>query len=104
MSSQIMPRDKYGASIQVLAPSTNATNVTVGAASARTALPAGSDIVRICSTTACYFLFGSVTVDAATSSPLFTAGAEVFRVPDAATHVAFLQVSAGGVASVTAMV
>ena len=104
MPSYTLPKDRYGVAIQTLAPSTTATNVTVAGASARTALPAGSDIVRIGCTTACYFEFGTSGVSATTSSAVFTAGAEVFRVPDAATHVAFLQVSAGGVASVTAMV
>jgi hypothetical protein len=100
-----LPRDVRGEIIQALAPVTSGNvNATVGAASARVAIPSGCDLIRVASNTDCYINFGNSSNTATSADPIFPKGAELFKVPAGATHVAFLQVSTGGFASVSAMV
>jgi len=106
MSNRILPIDVNNYPIQILALSTTAT-LTVAGTSARAALPAGAsheDIVRVASNTDCYIKFGDSTVEATSSDPLFTTGVESFKVPAQATHIAAIQVSAGGVMTITEMI
>lgn len=89
-----LPRDKRGADIDgVLNLDTNATVLTIGAASVRAALPSGSQIVRLAASGACHFKFGSNTVAAAASdSHLLPANAvEYVQVPSTATDIAVIQ-------------
>lgn len=98
-----LPKDQNGFPIQALAPApTRNINGTIGAASARVALPASSDVVRLCATADCYIRFGDSAVNAANSDAIFVKGAEILKIPTGATHLAFLQVSTGGSISVTA--
>jgi hypothetical protein len=98
-----LPKDQRGESIQALAPSTNVAG-TIGAASARVALPASCDVVRVACAADCYVAFGNSAVTASSADALFLKGVEVFRIPTAASHLAFIQVSAAGAITVTAMV
>jgi hypothetical protein len=103
MAQSKLPRDQSGAFVQALAPSTNVSD-SVGGSSRRSALPANCDVVRVCADTDCFIKFGDVTVVAASTDLLFLKGAEVFAIPAGATHVAYIQQSAGGTVSVSAMV
>jgi hypothetical protein len=103
MANATLPRDTVGAFIQALAPAAS-VSTAVTAATARVAIPANCDCVRIAANTDCYFKFGTSTVTAANTDPIFLKGVEVFKIPAGATHVAFLETAADGTASVTAMV
>src|SRR5210317_281676 len=100
MSTRIVPVDQNGFPIQTLGLGATTTTITVSGTSARGALPSGAsheDIVRIACNTDCYIKFGDDTVEATTGDALFTQGVEAFKVPDGVSHVAALQVSAGGI-------
>lgn len=79
-------------------------NITVAAASANVALPAGSTLIRLTATNDCYVQFGSDdTVAAVATDMLFLKGTEVMFVPAVSdtdptpmTWIAALQVAAGG--------
>lgn len=98
-----LPVDLYGFPIQALAPAVTAS-VAIGAASARVELPAGSQVIRIAVTNDCHMEIGLIGVVASGASIFMPKGSEVVRVPNGATHVAFIQLSVAGVASVTRMV
>jgi hypothetical protein len=100
----VVPVDQNGFPIQTLGLGSSTTKIAVGAASQRGPLPSGAsheDIVRIACNTDAYIKFGDSTVEATTSDALFTQGVEAFKVPDGVSHVAALQVSAGGIMTLT---
>lgn len=100
-----LPRDQVGNPVQALAPDpTGVVIVSVGAVSARQALPTEADIVRISATQDCFFRFGDGSVTATGSDSFITRGAETFKVPPGVTHIAFIQLSSSGQASVTRMI
>ena len=90
MSHSTLPRDMLGWPIQAMAPGTTAV-VAIGAASANVALPANAEVVRLAGNNNCHINFGTSGVTATTSSMLFPTGAEIFKVPAGATHVACIQ-------------
>lgn len=98
-----LPVDRVCHPIQTLAADLN-TFKAIGGVSDRVALPTGSEIVRVGVSNDCYALFGDNTVAADGTSMFLPKGVEVFRVPTGATHIAFIQSSAGGMASITKMV
>lgn len=98
-----IPVDRRGHPIQTLAPDVTAS-VGFGASSGPVALPTDAELVRIAVTQDCFMEFGTSGVVASGSTMYMPKGSEIFRVPDAATHVAFIQANAGGTASVTRMV
>ena len=102
-----LPIDRNSASVQVLGPGAYAGGFAVGVASASAALPTGTvggDIVRIAATQDCYIKFGLTGLTAASTDILFLAGAEFFKVPQAATHIAAIRVGSDGVVQVTKMI
>lgn len=101
--STTLPQDSRGHPIQALAPDTYAS-VAVGAASAAVALPANTSVVRIGVTNDCFAKFGISTVAADGLAMFLAKGSEVFKVPTGATHVAFIQSSVAGQASVVKLV
>lgn len=88
--------------VQALAPAA-CVPVTVGAVSSRYALPSETFCVRIAAVNDCYVAFGNGTVNADGTSHLFLRGSEVFKVPNGATHVAFIQHTTGGAASISVL-
>ncbi len=104
MANISLPRDNQGYAIQALAPDANVI-VAIGAASANVALPTGAEVVRISAPVNCYIKFGTAGVTATGNDPAMNTGAEVFRVPTGATHIAAIQNGAvTGNASITKMV
>lgn len=104
MSTRIVPIDQNGFPIQTLGIPGPSAKITVAGVSARAALPSGvshEDIVRVACNTDCYIKFGDSTVEATTDDALFTQGVEAFKVPDGVSHVAAIQVSAGGIMTLT---
>lgn len=90
---------------RVFVPGTN-RNVTTSATSARTAadFDGSVKVVRLVASAACYIAFGDDTVAATSAGILMPADMECFfALPSDATRVAAIQVSAGGVLSVTEM-
>lgn len=77
-------------------------NVTVAGTSAATANALGADtrVVRLAATTACYIAIGT-TPTATTSNPILPAGAVDYVIVEPSDKIAALQVSTGGVLSVT---
>lgn len=107
MSVRIVPVDVNGFPIQTLALGSTTNKISVSGTTARVALPSGAgaeDIVRVACNTDCHIKFGDSSVDATTNDALFTAGVEAFKVPDTATHLAAIQVSAAGILTVTEMI
>lgn len=101
-----LPRDYNSQVVQTLSPIDTIT-LSAGAVSVRDALPSDTTVVRVASLVDVYIKFGDSTVTATSGDVLFPAGAEVFKVPvdpTVSTHIATLQVSAGGNISVTKMV
>ena len=106
MSTRIVPIDQNGFPIQTLGLGTSTVKLTISGTTARGALPAGAsheDIIRIASNTDCHIKFGDDTVEATTDDALFTQGVEAFKVPDGVSHVAAIQVSAGGIMTINEM-
>lgn len=101
-----LPRDTMGVPIQALSPDpTGVAVASIGAVSARVAIPSGSDVIRIAANKSCYFRLGDSSVTADGNDSLFPGGAEVFRVPADATHIAFIQDGVvTGVATVTRLI
>lgn len=101
MSGSALPKDTSGEAIQALAPAGTPAKIAVAAASARVALPAGAvagAVVRIASTTDCYFKFGDSNVAATSSDFLFPAGTEYLKVPAGGhTHIAAIRETVDGV-------
>lgn len=95
------PMDANGRPVGVLSLGSSAS-ITVAAASARVALPTGG-VLRIASSTDCYIAFGDSSVTASSSDALYPAGVEHFKYDGVATHIAAIQVSTGGVLTVTGM-
>lgn len=94
MAKASLTLDKFGNAVQALEPVDTGAQVAIGAATARVALPTGGDageLVRLVANVACYFRFGTVTVNAAATDHLFRPGVELFRVPAGATHIAVIQ-------------
>lgn len=100
-----MPFDYNGNPVQTLGLSSSTNSLSVAAASANVALPAGvaaGDIVRVACTTDAYIEFGDSGVTAAQgTSAIFTTGVEVLKVPRGATHIAAVRIAADGFLSVT---
>ncbi len=100
-----MPHDKWGNSIQTLAPVARA-GTTIGGTANRVTLPTGYAVFRLSATSDCYVLFGTSGVTATAdpaASDLFPAGVEVLAAPPGATHISVIQVSAGGTFQVSAL-
>lgn len=99
-----MPLDQNGVPIQVLAPISSA-KVAISGTSARVAIPAGSEVIRVAANGNCYIAFGNSSVVATANDMLFPVGSELFVIPPAATHVAVIQDGAAtGSVVVTTMV
>jgi hypothetical protein len=98
------PIDRNGQPLPILRASGTRVNLTSGAASTNSALPAGgSQVVYIRSTTDIFYNFGTsgaVTASNANTSVLFPAGESVVVVPTGSTHIAVIQVTAAGVVQV----
>jgi hypothetical protein len=106
VSTRIVPIDQNGFPIQTLGLSAQTVKITVSGVTARGTLPAGAsheDIVRLASNTDCHIKFGDDTVEATTDDALFTQGVEAFKVPAGVTHIAVIQVSAGGIMTINEM-
>ncbi len=109
MASEIisgeLPRDQNGNPIQVLSLTATA-KITVIVTTVRVSLPAGGgagQIVRIACDTDCYIAFGTSSVNATATNDLFMAGVEYLQVPNGATDIAAIRVSADGVLTVSAV-
>ncbi len=102
MANIILSQDLRGNPIQALSPYEN-VSVPVGASSNRVALPPDAEIVRLASSVDCFFRFGDSNVTVDGSGSVFTKGVEVFRVPVGATHICAIQLTSGGLMSVTKM-
>lgn len=87
--------DRNGIAVPAIAPQTDVAVGALASSTAKVTLPTNYAHVEIASTGSFYFAFGDSTVTATTASSLFTAGSKVYRVPDGATHFAFLEASAG---------
>ncbi len=101
-----LPKDVNGTEVQSLSLASVSTIATVGVASASTALPTGAtpgSVIRVACTVDCHIAFGASGVTAANTDHLFTPGVEVMVVPDSATHIAAIRVSADGTLSCTLM-
>lgn len=104
MAYGTLPQDIKGQTIQAMAPDgSGIAQITVGAASARVALPGDCEVVRVASTVDCWFRFGDGSVVAAGTDSFFAKGSEIFKIPSGATHIAAIQTSAGGTMSITRM-
>lgn len=107
-----MPIDVNAKPIQILSAAENGTAhlTSTEAGSARVALPAGAEVVRIASSGAVWLAFGDNTVTAAAAaanSMLFPAGAEFFfLLPSSYTNVAARSVTGAGnvLISITRMI
>ena len=103
-----MPRDDDAGAIQLLSPAAAGTVhlTATEAADDSSALPTGTEVVRIACTGAVYVAFGGSSVDAAATqsdSFLFTGGVEFFHLRDASfTWVAARSLSGEGDLVVTA--
>ena len=87
LASAKLPRDDDSTPIQVLSPLPAGTvhRTAIEASSARVALTANTDIVRVASNVAVWLAFGNSSVvagDTLSDSMLFPAGAEVFNLRD----------------------
>ncbi len=106
--SASLPRDNDSQPIQVLSPFLNGTVqlLATSAADDSSALPSGTEVVRIAAADTIWLAFGGSSVDAATGqadSMLFPAGAEIFNLRDATyTWVAARAISGGSDVIVTA--
>jgi len=96
-----MTKGQFGDAIQSL-PTDEATHakITVGASS-QAADMTGAQLVRIATNTDAYIKFGVSGVTATVSDLFFPAGVEVLVMPITTTHVAIIQESAIGVATIT---
>jgi hypothetical protein len=103
MAFASQPRDQHGAPIPVLSPTPGGTvKIAIAGTSARVALPANTDIVRLCADSACFVRFGTDnTVVATVADMLFLPGAEVFEVPAGCTYIAAIQSAAAGTLTIT---
>lgn len=107
MGTPRMVKDKAGREIQVLADDTAASmvdTITVGAASARVAIPAGALVVRLAATVNCYYKWGDNTVTAAAGDRIMIAGVEMKAVPEGVTHIAAIQVTTAGLLEIDAQI
>lgn len=103
MKARDLPVDRNWHPINVLKYGATSA-LTVGTPSASVALPTGvtaQTVIRVSCNTDCYIELGTSGVTATTSSPLFLAGVEYITVAPNQTHIAALQVSSGGVLTVT---
>lgn len=97
-SNAHLPRSVDGGNVQVLAPVESTVAVgTIGASSVSVALPANSDIVEIAVSADVRCAFGDSGVVADTSSRVLPKGVYVYVVPEFATHVACLRLTASDV-------
>jgi hypothetical protein len=82
------------------------SNITVAGTSASAAIPTGASgsapvYVRVASTTACYVKVGVTGLTAVAGDMLLSAGEGVVLNVGRATHIAALQVSAGGILQIS---
>ena len=98
-------RDKNGHTAPFFKEGTS-QNVSVASTSATTttAVGAATKLVRLSSTTHCYYRFGSAPTAVNTDPVLPAAVDRIIEVPAGGGKVAFLRVSADGTASVTELV
>lgn len=94
---------QQGARLPVIHPDTT-QNVSVSGATARTstAFTSGVEMIRIVSTTDCWYKVGSSSVEATTSDVFLPAGVvEILKIKGGAdTHIAVIQNSASGTLNV----
>lgn len=102
MANIVLSTDLRGHPIQALSPVEN-VSLPIGASSNRVALPPDSEIVRLAASVDCFFRFGNSTVTTDGTGNIFTKGVEVFRVPPDATHICTIQMTSGGVMSISKM-
>ena len=94
-------KGQFGDTIQSLPTDENTHDkVSVGAGSVASDMT-GAQVVRIASNTDAYIKFGTSGVTATSSDLLFPAGVEVLIMPKDTTHVAIVQESASGIATIT---
>lgn len=96
-----MVKGQFGDTIQSLPIDlTVHSKQVVGAGSVRSDMTT-SQVVRIACNTDSYIEFGDDTVVANSNSIFFPAGVEVFIMPKDTTHVAIVQESVAGIATIT---
>ena len=79
------------------------TNLAIGGASARVALPSGADVVRISSDVACYYLLGDSSVTVASNTGVYLpAGVEIIAIGNH-TYIAVIQDAAAGNLNIVTM-
>ena len=101
MSGVNLKVDDKSNAIQVLAPDdATSVNGTSGGSSVRLALPANCKVVEIWPSAGVHWTFGNSSVTADTSDK-YANGPAVYKVPDDATHVAFITVTGGAAAIVS---
>lgn len=108
LSTVNLPTDADAQAIQALAPGT-VVNDDIDGTTDNSALPSGTasgaGIVEVSTNTDCWILFGGSGVTVSNSTGMFfPKGTAVYRVPDTATHIAYIQDSAAGRISITSLV
>ena len=97
-----MPTGKDGGSIQVLAPVEGTVQTgTITGTSARAQIPPDAGVVEISVSADCRCQFGFSSVVASGTSRIMPKGSFVYKVPDEATHVAFVQLTGSDLGSFT---
>lgn len=96
-----LPKDADSQSIQVLGLTDRASLTASTPAQTRTALPSGSEVVRVSLNVDSYILFGDSSVAATSSNGHFMpAGVEYFRV-STETHLSVVAESDAGVGTIS---
>tara|TARA_R100000808_G_scaffold3330_4_gene11932 strand:- start:1228 stop:1551 length:324 start_codon:yes stop_codon:yes gene_type:complete len=106
MTNINLPISQGGVPVQVLSFKGDPTKIAVASSSARAALPTGAasgDVIRIGSTTDCYIVWGSSSIDADSNDHMFTSGVEYMTIPAGVTHLAAIRVAADGVLTLSLM-
>lgn len=97
MGNVNLPRASSGDFVQILGPDTaGAVQGTIGATSARVAIPSGAKIIRVAASQTCFLNFGDSTVEASSGDMYFPSGVEYFSVESGITHIAFIEIGAAG--------
>ncbi len=103
-----LPTDRSDAPVQVLAPGT-IVNDDVDATTDRSVLPTGTSlgtgVVEVAVSNDTYIAFGTSTITVTTANGQFIPkGVSVYRVPDDAIHLAYIQSTTEGRITITAIV
>jgi len=96
-----MTKGQFGDAIQSLPTDESVHAKITVSASSQEADMTGSQLVRIASNTDTYIKFGITGLTATVSDLFFPAGVEVLVMPKDTTHVAIIQESAAGIATIT---